>query len=111
MKLLHDLSLDELKRELEEIIEKMTRFRAGQIFNWMSDYATFDEMTNIPNELRQTLKEHYIDEPVKIANIFLDLSVIILPESDQSLSKCDSSINKNNFSSSVCSEELWNVFR
>ncbi|MBQ8424927.1 MAG: 23S rRNA (adenine(2503)-C(2))-methyltransferase RlmN [Clostridia bacterium] len=67
MKIIHDLSLTELKRELEEIIEKMPRFRAGQIFNWMSDYATFDEMTNIPNELRQTLKEHYIDEPVKIA--------------------------------------------
>ncbi|WP_305515107.1 hypothetical protein [Methanobrevibacter sp. V14] len=42
---------------------------------------------------------------MKIANMFLDLSVIILPEIDQSLSKCDSSINKNNFSSSVCSDD------
>jgi len=66
MKIIHDLSLTELKRELEEIIEKMPRFRAGQIFSWMNDYATFDEMTNIPIELRETLKKNYIDQPVKI---------------------------------------------
>ncbi len=66
MKLLHDLSLDELKRELEQIVEKMPRFRAGQIFDWMTLYSSFDEMTNIPQELRETLKQHFDSQPVKI---------------------------------------------
>ena len=66
MKIIYDLSLDELKRELETLIEKMPRFRAGQIFAWMNDYKRFDEMTNIPIELREILKQNFIDEPVKI---------------------------------------------
>lgn len=66
MKLLHDLSLDELKRELEQLIEKMPRFRAGQIFDWMTNYASFDEMTNIPQDLREMLKQHFNENPVKI---------------------------------------------
>ena len=60
MKLLHDLSLDELKRELEQIVEKMPRFRAQQIFDWATLYAPFDEMTNIPQELRETLKHRWL---------------------------------------------------
>ena len=66
MKLLHDYSLIELKEELGTVIEKMPRYRAEQIYNWLTDYASFDEMTNIPQELRATLKESYIDQPVKI---------------------------------------------
>jgi len=66
MKVLHDMFLDELKRDLEQLIEKMPRFRAGQIYDWMNNYASFDEMTNIPQELRETLKQNYIDNPVKI---------------------------------------------
>lgn len=66
MKILHDFSLSELKAELEMIIEKMPRFRATQIFDWLTAYADFDEMTNIPLELRETLKQNYISQPVKI---------------------------------------------
>lgn len=66
MKLLHDLSLSELKAELETLVEKMPRYRAGQIFEWMNDYASFDEMTNLPQDLRTLLKENYIDRPAKI---------------------------------------------
>lgn len=66
MKTIYDLSLKELKTELETLIEKMPRFRAGQIFSWMNDYKQFDEMTNIPAELRELLKENFDDEPVKI---------------------------------------------
>ena len=66
MKLLHDLSLNELKRELEQIIEKMPRFRAGQVFDWITNYTPFDDMTNIPQDLRNTLKEHFLDIPVTI---------------------------------------------
>lgn len=66
MKLLHDYSLSELKEELTDIIQKMPRYRAEQIYNWLTDYASFDEMTNIPQDLRNTLKENYIARPVSI---------------------------------------------
>ena len=66
MKILQDFSLTELKRELENIVEKMPRYRAEQIYKWANDYATFDEMTNLPLDLRETLKENYVDNPVKI---------------------------------------------
>ena len=66
MKLLHDLSLDEVKRELETITDKMPRFRAQQIFDWATNYVPFDEMSNVPQDLRALLKEHFVDTPVKI---------------------------------------------
>ena len=66
MELLHDLTLGELKTELEKIIEKMPRYRAEQIYSWMYDYKTFDEMTNIPKELRDKLALSYNENPVKI---------------------------------------------
>ena len=65
-KIIHDLSLTELKRELETMLDKMPRYRAEQVFSWLNDYVTFDEMTNIPQDLRNLLKEHYEDQPVKI---------------------------------------------
>ena len=71
MKIIYDLSLKELKEELENLIQKMPRFRAGQIFAWLNDYKQFDEMTNIPTELRELLKEKYIDQPVKIEKEFI----------------------------------------
>lgn len=66
MKILHDLSLAELKTELENLNLKMPRYRAEQIFKWLSDYKTFDEMTNLPLDLREMLKQNYVDNPVKI---------------------------------------------
>lgn len=66
MKILHDFSLSELKTELEQIIEKMPRYRAEQIFNWLTDYAKFDEMSNIPKDIISLLKQNYIDNPVTI---------------------------------------------
>ena len=66
MKILQDLSLVELKRELESLTPKMPRYRAEQIFEWANNYASFDDMTNIPQELRDSLKNEFIDLPVKI---------------------------------------------
>ena len=48
--------------ELEELVVSLgeKKFRAKQIFNWLSKYVeTFDEMTNIPAELRKTLNERF----------------------------------------------------
>ena len=66
MKLLHDFSLSELKAELEGMNLKMPRYRAEQLYKWIYDYKPFDEMTNLPLDLRESLKSNYIETPVKI---------------------------------------------
>ena len=71
MKNLHDLTLSELKTELEGIIEKMPRYRAEQIFAWMNDYASYDEMTNLPKDLREKLAESFEANPVKVEKEFI----------------------------------------
>ena len=42
-------------------------FRAGQIFEWLTNYAKFDDMSNIPQDLRELLKQNYIDKCRQIA--------------------------------------------
>lgn len=66
MKLLHDFSLSELKAEVENLNLKMPRYRAEQLYKWIYDYASFDEMTNLPQEFRNLLKSSYNECPVKI---------------------------------------------
>ena len=66
MKILQDYSLTELKRELEVLTPKMPRYRAQQIFEWANNYTPFDEMSNLPQDLRDTLKKDFIDIPLKI---------------------------------------------
>ncbi|PJA98742.1 MAG: 23S rRNA (adenine(2503)-C(2))-methyltransferase RlmN [Ignavibacteriales bacterium CG_4_9_14_3_um_filter_30_11] len=57
---LKGMLLGELENTLTELGEQ--KFRAKQIFKWMygSDINTFDEMLNIPKELRKKLSESYI---------------------------------------------------
>ncbi len=59
MKNIKSYNLEELKEELKELGEKP--FRAEQIFKWIHQekVETFDEMTNISNDLRQTLNSKY----------------------------------------------------
>lgn len=66
MKILHDYSLTELKAELEQMALQMPRFRATQIFDWLTSYADFDEMSNVPSDLREKLKQTFTAQPVKI---------------------------------------------
>lgn len=51
--------LDDLKTKLEELGEK--KYRAEQIFNWIykEKVTSFDEMTNLPIDLRNKLKENF----------------------------------------------------
>ena len=42
MKILQDLSLAELKTELSELIDKMPRFRAEQVYKWANEYVSFE---------------------------------------------------------------------
>lgn len=52
-------TLDELKELMLEIGEQ--KFRAEQLFNWMYNHLAFnyDEMVNIPKNLRNKLSENY----------------------------------------------------
>ena len=63
------LDLEELTEYIEDLGEK--KFRAKQIYKWLhQDFVTgFDEMTNIPKDLRDRLKEDaciYVVKPVKV---------------------------------------------
>lgn len=60
------LSREELKNELASLGEKP--FRTKQVWNWIYNYGaqSFDEMTNLSKELRNTLKESYTIERPKI---------------------------------------------
>jgi 23S rRNA (adenine2503-C2)-methyltransferase len=60
-KIIQDLT----KEELGELIKPS--FRAKQIYNWMyHKYATsFDEMKNLPKEMREKLNEEYTVAPLK----------------------------------------------
>lgn len=55
---LKDFSIEELQGILADLDEP--KYRAKQIFTWLGKgVASFDEMTNIPKELRQKLAERY----------------------------------------------------
>ena len=51
------------KEELEEWVKEagLPRFRAGQIYEWLHvrHASSFDEMTSLPNRLREELGEHF----------------------------------------------------
>ena len=59
MKNIKDYNLEELKEELINLGEK--KYRAEQIFKWIyiDKVKEFDEMTNLPLELRDKLKNEY----------------------------------------------------
>ncbi len=59
---IYDYTLDELKSQLKP------SFRAKQVYNWLyKKYVTsYDEMKNIPNDLKELLKQEY---PIDILEI------------------------------------------
>ena len=59
MKNIKDYNLEELKDELIALGEK--KYRAEQVFKWLyvDKVKEFDEMTNLPLELREKLKKEY----------------------------------------------------
>jgi 23S rRNA (adenine2503-C2)-methyltransferase len=64
-----NLIYDYTKEELSELIKP--NFRVKQIFNWLyKKYVNnFDEMKNLPNELKATLKSKFEIDNIKIASI------------------------------------------
>ena len=70
MKLFYDVTYNELKHWLEEHDEP--GYRADQIFEWAYQHAvgSFEEMSNLPNDLRDALVEAFTIgpfEPVAVA--------------------------------------------
>ncbi len=64
MKLLMDFSLSQLVEEFKEI--GLPSFRAKQVFQWLTAYADFDEMSNLSKDLRERLKQKYMAQPMTI---------------------------------------------
>ena len=58
--------LDYTKQELGEVLQPS--FRAKQIYNWIyhKDAKSFDDMQNLPKEMRSKLKEAYTINPLQV---------------------------------------------
>jgi 23S rRNA (adenine2503-C2)-methyltransferase len=59
---IYDYTLDELKAKLKP------SFRAKQVYNWLYKkyVSSYDEMKNIPNDLKEDLKENYAIDILEI---------------------------------------------
>ena len=65
---------DYTQSELEEILLNLgePKFRAKQIFKWLYDGAeTYDEMTNIPKNLKEKLSKEFSVNNLKIEQKFI----------------------------------------
>jgi 23S rRNA (adenine2503-C2)-methyltransferase len=60
------MSLDELRQLMEEYNQKP--FRAKQLYEWMHKKRvwSYDEMTNLPGNFRELLKETYPLQPIEV---------------------------------------------
>ncbi len=60
------LTLDELKLAFAEMDQP--KYRAGQVYKWLHEAVeSFDEMSNLPKQLRSALEEkYYINVPVAV---------------------------------------------
>lgn len=64
---IRSLSREEINSVINALGEKS--FRAGQLYEWLwqKSALSFDEMTNLPKEMREQLKLHYAILPVTLA--------------------------------------------
>ena len=67
MQFLQDLSLDELQQIIVELGE--AKYRARQVYDHIYLGKTIDEMSNIPQALRDKLHEQFWDEPITIHTV------------------------------------------
>lgn len=68
MKILQEYTLKELKEEMDK--RNVKRFRAEQIFSFANSYTSIDEMSNLPKELREELKQEFTSTPISIFKEF-----------------------------------------
>ncbi len=66
MKSIYDYSLETLTEYFVSIHEK--KFRARQVFEWLylKKVTSFDEMTNLPETMRETLKKTFMIYPLEV---------------------------------------------
>lgn len=65
MKFLQDLTYEDIEKAVCDC--DMPKYRAGQLFSWIARGAKYDEMSNIPRELKEYLiSQGYGDEPIRI---------------------------------------------
>ncbi len=67
MQIIQDLSLSQLENIIIEMGEP--KYRAKQIFENIYNGKNINNISNIPNDLKQKLKQLFIDEPVKIYTV------------------------------------------
>ena len=59
--------------ELTEVFDLKQKFRAKQIFKWIADGAkSFDEMTNLPEQMRKELSEKAVLRSSSISQKLVD---------------------------------------
>lgn len=61
-KLLADYNIN----ELQTLLGNEPKFRATQLFKWVQNGADFEQMSNIPSELRDKLKKDYLSNALTI---------------------------------------------
>lgn len=66
--ILLDFTVDEIKKKIIEL--GLKKFRATQVYEWLTSYVPFDEMTNISKEDRELLKNNFVDLPLVIEKCF-----------------------------------------
>lgn len=59
-----DMSIEEINKVMTE--HNMPKFRGKQIYSWLMKGADFDEMNNLPKDLRSKLSENYVTGHAKI---------------------------------------------
>jgi 23S rRNA (adenine2503-C2)-methyltransferase len=100
---IYSLQLPELQQWLTKIGEKP--FRASQIFDWLykKRVKTFDEMSNLPKELRAKLNEHFVITTLKtiIKQTSSDGTMKFLFELHDGYS-IETVLMRHNYGNSVC---------
>ena len=66
--ILLDFTVDEIKKKIIEL--GLKKFRATQVYEWLTSYIPFDEMTNISKEDIELLKNNFVDLPLVIEKCF-----------------------------------------
>lgn len=98
MKILSDLSYDELGLELKEF----PSFRAKQVFDAIMQAKDYDE-TNLPKEMQNKLKEQYILKPVTIFKTLISqdgTKKYLLKLYDENIYECV--FLKQNYGNTIC---------
>lgn len=67
MEILLNYSEDEIKEKFVSL--GLKKFRAKQVYEWLTSYEDFDQMTNISVEDRELLKANFIATPISIQDV------------------------------------------